>query len=538
MLVPLGHWAKHRNRPDLLILVQVDTESGPKGIPPDEALLADPYVECGRVRRLLFQGVPAISADYLEHDPRHAGAREWRAFMEKAATKGALQTRRMVTHAERSERKQVSEFLGLQIGESNNSGYTLVDFDFEPGMPGQDAPIEVRAALAACLEDGFTCLKDKGRRQVEYFYYSSCERKGNVPSTWVTELSELEWVPCRDDQHRRPQDVLSRPDSAREGVPVAALSAELLSALEREGLKFGSAIPESTSLRRLLATGSRLDAKVLAQLLRECREQITTDDDLNHFTQALQGLTVPSADNERVPLDRIVRRAGSGERLRSALDGWVVQMDHIDESLRTELQNSDFPYRFPETTTGRQALAYLRVTWKRAQRSPDRLANSVRDVLPSAYAYCLEDCASDAPLSKEWQAAVREATVFAGREWVVLATADDVYFDDLEDRRFFPGEERLRTATSGHLGNTRPVQIRTADALGLRRLSSSVTMKWYGEDETLPVDGDWVSRFDLICEFLRWVRRRERAEGDRPGTRIELNCVSRTCTRCECRESL
>ena len=531
-LVPLGHWAKHRNRPDLLTLVQVDTEGGPKGIPAAEALLADPYVECGRDRRRLFPTVPAISAEYLEEDPRHADAREWRAFLDNAGAKGALAVRPVKNHASRGERERVAEFLGLEadlISESNSNGYTLLDFDIEPNLPAPGAPEELRAALATWLEDSRRTLKDKGRRQCSYFYYSRSNCMGSTPSAWAAKLSDLAWVPCHDGEFRRPQDVLPRPDPAREDVPVAELSPELLSILEQEGLKFGSAIPEATSLLRLSSAGSRLDAKALAQLLRECREQITTDDDRSHFEQAVRKLTVPSTDNERVPLDRIARRVGTGQRLRSALNGWVIPLDQIDEVLRSELEHPDFPYRFADTTTGRQALAYLRDIWKRARTSSERLANAVRDVLPAAYAYCLEDCARDAPLSEQWQAAVPEATVFADREWVVVAKADDIYFDDLEDGRFFPSEVWLRTVTSGHLGNTWPVQIRTADALGLPRLSSSVTMKWYGEDETLPVAGDWVPRFDLICGLLRWVRGGERVEGDRTGTvtgtRLELICV-------------
>ena len=524
-LVPLGHWAKSRTPPrhDLLILVQVDTENGPRGIPACEALLADPYVEYGQGRRRLFPTVPAISVDYLEQDPKHGNRREWRTFLEQASTKGALQVRRVVTHAHRGESKQASEFLGLLVGESNNSGYTLVDFDIDPSLPDQDAPKELRAALAPWLQDGLNSLRDKGKRQVEYFYYSSHKPTGNVLSAWVTKLSKVAWVPCSDSELRRPEDTLPQPDPTREGVPVATLSSELLSALEREGLKFGSAIPEATSLHKLLAAGARLDAEALAQLLRECREQITTNDDRGHFEQAVRGLLVPSTDDKRVSLDRVVRRAGSGERLRGALDGWVVSLDRIDEALRTELEHPDFPYRLPDTTTGCQALAYLRDVWKRAQVSPERLANAVRDVLPAAFAYCLEDCGKDASLFEQWQAAVPEVTVFADREWVIVANADDIYFDDLEDRRFFPSEVRLRTVTSGHLGNTWPAQIRAADAIGLPRLSSSVTIEWHIEDGRLPIASDWIPRFDLICELLRWVRRSDRVEGDRRGAETGRN---------------
>ena len=76
-----------------------------------------------------------------------------------------------------------------------------------------------------------------------------------------------------------------------------------------------------------------------------------------------------------------------------------------------------------------------------------------------------------------------------------------------------------RTATGGHLGNSRSAQLRTAEALGLRLLSSSIEMEWQGEDETLQVSDDWDSRFDLICSLLRRVRGSERGESD--GTGVE-----------------
>ena len=68
--------------------------------------------------------------------------------------------------------------------------------------------------------------------------------------------------------------------------------------------------------------------------------------------------------------------------------------------LRAELEHSDFPCRLPDTTTGHQALAYLREVWARARSSSQGLANEVRDVLPTAFAYCLEDRDKDASLDK------------------------------------------------------------------------------------------------------------------------------------------
>ena len=527
VLTPLGHWAKHRNRADLLSQVLVESEGGPRGIPAGDALLADPYVERGQDRRRLFTADPVISAAYLEQDPKSAGAHEWRAFFEKAGTKGALKVRPMQTHAYRWNRGHVAEFLGRkvdEIPESNDSGYALLDFGIEPDPPGPGAPEELRAALATWLDDGFRVLKGKGKRQTSYTYYFPYTLKGNRPSTWVTTLSEFAWVPCDDGELRRPQDVLPWADPGREDAPFAKLSSELLSELEQEGVTFGTAIPEATLLRRLSAVGSRLDVEELAQLLHECREQITTDEDRHHFERDVQDLTVPSSDNGRVRLDRIVQRVGG--RLRGALGGWTVALDHIDDTLRTELEHPDFPCEFPDNTTGNQALDYLQYVWKRARSSPERLANDVRDVLPAAYAYCLEDCAKEALLSERWDATVPEAAVFVEREWVVLAEANDIYFDDIEDRRFLPSQVQLRAITGGHLGNSKAEQLRTVKALNLPLLSTSVTREWRTRDETLVAD-DWVSRFNLICELLRRVRRNERVESEWAGieTGTELRLI-------------
>ena len=530
VLVSLGHWAKHRNRTDLLTHVLVESENSPRCVRIGSALLADPYVERGQSRRCLFPASPAISALYLTQDPESAGPREWRTFIETAGAKGALEVRPVEDHASRGQRKHVAEFLGCdldEIGKSNDDGYKLQDFDIMPELPHPGASEELQAALAPWLDDGCRALEGKGRRQTSYSYYSSRSCKGNRPSAWVTKLPELAWVPCDKSGLRRPKDVLLRPDPAREAAPVARLSSELLVVLEQEGVKFGEAIPAATSLRKLSTMGSRLDAKALAELLRECREQIATDEDRRHFEQILRALAVPSDDGARVRLDRIVQRVGGS--LRGALGGWIVPLNRIDEALRDELKHADFPYEFPDTTTGSQALAYIRDVWKRTRSSPERLASEVSDVLPTAYAYCLEDCTGDTSLSERWDdAAQEEAAVFSDREWVVLAETDDIFFDDIEDRRFFPSHVQLRTVTGGHLGHSRPDQLRTVEALGLSLLSSSVMMEWR-EVGSLSVSGDWTSRFGLVCALLRWTRGSEQANGNRMGTEIGTEPRVRRC---------
>ena len=371
VLLPLGRWAMHQERADLLIRVLVESENGPRGVPTDEALLAGPYVERGRNRRTLFPTMPPISAAYMEQGP--ANAHEWREFFKEAGAQDNFQVVHIETQVNFWDRERVAKFLGIETNDvpGSNRDYTLVDFDIKPGLPEMDAPHELRAALAPWLEDGFSALCES-HRKVKYFpHYAHHESTlhGNHPSAWVTRLSKLEWVPCDDGKLRRPEDVLPEQDPAREETPAAKLTPDLVEALEEHGVRFGTTIPEAAPLRKLLVLGSRLDAESIASILCECREQIETDDDRWHFEIALQQLTVPSKDNRRVPLDRIVQRTGG--RLRGALGGWIISLEHIDEALREELEHDDFPCDFPENTTGGQALAYIRRNvWEQARSSP------------------------------------------------------------------------------------------------------------------------------------------------------------------------
>ena len=241
-------------------------------------------------------------------------------------------------------------------------------------------------------------------------------------------------MPCNDDQLRAPKDVIPNPDPARENAPVANLSSSLIAFLERKGVKFGTSIPEASSFRKFLVLGNEIGSTELGLLLREVREEIQTDEDREHFKRAVADLTVPSDDGKRLPLQQIVRRTGGGE-LRGALGGWILPLTNIQEGLREELEHPDFPHTFPETTTGAQALGYLRHVWDRAKFSSVGLASEVGDVLPMAYSYILADCDKNASLKEEWAAAILKARVFADGKWIALTGDEDVYFDDLEDRR-------------------------------------------------------------------------------------------------------
>lgn len=513
LLLPLGHWAKHRDRPELLPYVLVESTGNLRGVPVRDALLADPYIEQGQDRRQLFRAAPAITSGYLEDDPKSGAPHEWRVFFEKAHALGKLAVRKVDDWCGRWDRQRLATFLGGTVPEyttSNDDGYRLVDFDITPSLPEPDTPEELRRSLAAWLTDGFAALKQTGRRRASYSYYGKQGLVGSTPSAWVNKLSKLAWVPCDDEKLRLPKDALQASDPARADAPVAQLPPELLTVLAQEGLRFGTAIPEATSLRRLLATGTLLEAEDLAELLSDCRQQPMEDPDRRLFAQALQDLTVPVADGRRIPVKQIVQRIGGR---RGGLGGWIVSLDSIAERLRRELEHPDLPIDFPETTNGEQSLDFILWTWRRARSTAEGLANTVRDVLPMAYAYCLEDCAQDSSLLSRWTETKPGAMVFAEREWVSLAAAGSTYLDDIADRRFIPNDVPGRIVTAGHLGRSREEQKRTAAALGLPLLSSTVTPDWRVLDPIRAGD-DRIRRFGTLYELLQGVRKGERPESN------------------------
>ena len=321
VLIPIGHWVRKRQRADLLTHVLVESDEGQIGVPTTDALLAEPYVEHGQARRQLFPTIPGISSAYLDQDPAGSNAHGWRRFFEKAGAIGALKEQKISYHASRQfGRQQVAEFLGIDVSymDSNNAGYTLLDFDIAPELTDLSKPEQLHA-LAPWLESEYSVLQG-GLRRVRYHYYRDYNTVGTKPSSWVVKLSQLNWVPCNDDQLRAPKDVIPNPDPARENAPVANLSSSLIAFLERKGVKFGTSIPKASSLRKFLVLGNEIGSTELGLLLREVREEIQTDEDKEHFKRALADLTVPSDNGKRLPLQQIVRRTGGGE-LRGALGG-------------------------------------------------------------------------------------------------------------------------------------------------------------------------------------------------------------------------
>ena len=527
LLLPLGRWSIHRNRPDLLTHVLVESAAGDVGLPVAKALVADPYVERGENRRRLHPTGLPISATYSQKYSTEVDAHTWRTLFEKAGASGNIEIRSVEAWAGRSSRQHVAEVLGVaagSVGDANASGYTLTDFQIQPSLPALDSSVEVRSALAPWLEDGFSALHGKGQRKASYFYYNAYELTGTAPSDWVKRLSSLEWVPCRDGKLRRPAAALTQPDPSRDDAPVADLSEGLVGALQREGVHFGADVPQAPALRKLLKLGATLSAEMMAALLREVREQSRDDNEARLFGEAVRSLSLPLHDGRRVPVDRVVQRVGG--RLRGTLGGWIAPLNDVPDMLREELLRPDWPYAFPQTTTGDQALDYVQDVWSRARSASEGLANEVRDVLPTAYTYVLEDAAIDDATLSRWNRVRSDAVVFAGREWIVLSgSSEPVYVDDIEDRRFFPTDVRLRTATAGHLGNTPQQQLATADALGLRPLSSVIELDWreIGDD----VRPEWTPKVTLTSTLLGSVRGRDESDPSKESIDLRLRHLKR-----------
>ena len=162
-----------------------------------------------------------------------------------------------------------------------------------------------------------------------------------------------------------------------------------------------------------------------------------TEADQNVYYRAIEQLEFPTKNNDRVRLNRIVQKSGSRGGLRGTLGYWIVPLTDLEDSLREELIHDEFPHKFPESTTGMQALDFLLSVWNRARLSPSRLAADVRDILPMAYVYLLQDLEKDSELAINWQNGKQNARVFVDGEWVYLVESANVYFNDIEDQRFF-----------------------------------------------------------------------------------------------------
>ena len=241
VLVPLGHWAKNRNRADLLTHVLVESKSVPRGIFGRRGALGGSLCRArSGSPTLVLGGSPQLQRPIWKRTPRVPapmnGVLSWRRPAPKAGSKCDPWRPMPVNGTARTSRSsstlRLTRSNGRMLGAT--SSWTSTSSQVFPiPMP----PNNCERRLLLGFDDGFRVLKGKGRRQSSYFYYSDNNLKGSVPSVWVTKLSKLPWVHCEDGKLRRPQDVLSSSDPAREDAPVAKLSSKLRSVLKEEGMR-------------------------------------------------------------------------------------------------------------------------------------------------------------------------------------------------------------------------------------------------------------------------------------------------------------
>ena len=459
-LVELLTWALHRGdkRQDLVPLVL--TEEGP--CEPEDALAADPLVQGGRNRRLLFHQ-PALVADYAAIDDRPSVV----AFLQRLGVGGGGALDERNQRVGRWDRGRVATLLGIdgsQVEDANNRGYSVKDCHF---------PFEVDSVPPEALQSWLTlehdAFREKGCRSADSFYGYPRSTPGQ-PAQWVRDLQSHAWLLCTDGERHKPGEVLLEADPDREDAPVADIDAGLASRLVEEGVEFGGEVPLSPALRRLERRGATDMADGdLAGLLRGAVEAVeageATEDDLRRALDAVLLHGVPLAS-------RVVRRTGTGAGQRGNLDGWVVAITDVERPLGEAVGTVEELLEIPDTTTGRHALDFLKDVW---EREPAQV-ESLRGHLAAAYRYVLDDVDAEDLPAAAWNDARARARLYGRRAWHAIGSK--LVVDDVQSplvHQLLP-TDRIAVA-SAHLGDT-PTQIRrVAHALDVALLSDAVEVE-------------------------------------------------------------
>ena len=478
-LVELLAWALHRgdNRQDLVPLVL--TEEGP--CKPEAALVADPLVQGGRNRRLLFRQ-PALVADYATIDDRPSVV----AFLQRLGVGGggALEERTEDIH--RWDRGRVATLLGIdesQVKAANNRGYSVKDYLF---------PFEIDGVPPDALQDWLTRERDafrgKGRRSADSSFSYPRFTQGQAPAQWVRDLQTHAWLLCTDGERRKPGELLLEADPDREDAPVADIDAGLASGLQEAGVEFGVEVPLSPALRRLERRGATDMADGdLAALLREAIEAVEAGEAAeNDLRRALDAVVLHG-----VPLaSRVVQRTGTGAGQRGNLGGWVVAITDVERPLGEAVAEL---LEIPDTTTGQHALDFLQDVW---ERKPAQV-ESLRGHLAAAYRYVLDDVGAEDLSAAAWNDARARARLYGRRAWHAIGSR--LVVDDVQSplvHQFLPTDQTA--VASAHLGDT-PTQIkRVAHALDVDLLSDAVDV----EPGTATAEPPWGRRLRRLTATL------------------------------------
>lgn len=480
-LVELLAWALHRgdNRQDLVPLVL--SEEGP--CEPEDALVADPLVQGGKNRRLLFRQ-PALVADYATIDDRPSVE----AFLQRLGARGGGALEERTEGVSRWDRGRVATLLGIddsQVADANNRGYSVKDYHF---------PFAIESVPPDALQNWLTrehdAFRGKGRRSADSFYGYPRSTPG-LPAQWVRDLQAHAWLLCTDGKRRNPGELLLEVDPDREDAPVADIDAGLASRLEAEGVEFGVEVPLSPALRRLELRGATdMSDGDLEVLLREAIEAVeageATEGDLRRALDAVMLHGAPLAS-------RVVQRTGTGAGQRGNLGGWVVAITDVEQPLGDAVETVEELLEIPDTTTGQHALDFLQHVW---ETKPAQV-ESLRGHLAAAYRYVLDDVGAEDFSATAWNDARARARLYGRRAWHAIGSR--LVVDDVQSplvHQFLPTD---RTAVaSAHLGDT-PTQIRrVAHALDVALLSDAVDV----EPGTATTEPSWGRRLRRLTATL------------------------------------
>lgn len=492
ILVALLHWAISRGAGRDRFIPLLATESGPRK--PDECLLADPFVEHGRWLRLLFER-PAVVAEYLDHpEPQRI------IDFLKALTPSSRIAPRPATEQFLTSREEVSVCKAIGVSALPSAGkqglYRIIDrrFPLDVNSVSQEAMARVLAAEHLDLRALGTKLAEYSYRTVKY------EIIGSEPASWIAALESAAWVPTGGGARVCPLDALLSPDDAYVDSPVADLEDGFKETLRRVGIRFGHNLAKSPALRRIQRLAGRDgDLEQMAELIREALDNCGDDSIELQRLQAAIRLVLFRGH----PFDRLVKRTGSGSGLRGQLGGWVISYSDLPTDLSAALDRVP-QLDIPATTTGRQALLFLRGIWE----NPPKNLEECRQHLPLAWRYVREDVGTDRVLENAWLQARPDARFFAGKLWRPLGP--DLVVNDLDSPaviRLIDVDNVLRV-TPGHLGEDAPGVAATADFVGLRRVSAIVRLV-IGRPNHQPTVALRVSRLvDLVasameCDSLR-----------------------------------
>ncbi|MEX2110725.1 MAG: DUF3883 domain-containing protein [Gemmatimonadaceae bacterium] len=505
LFIMLAQWARPRGRSKLLTHVVASTNGRREIVAAVGAVLARPYCEHGETRQRMWPEKPFLVDDFVTTDPSKGTGHEWSNFFEQLELLGPARVRLVEHHLWGFERETVGRMTGLQLSasEAPSSGrqYTVSDREFDPPILEHQVPW-----LAQWLSNEHSRLRGTGYREVEWIYHRRYSRRGQRPASWVEQLQSLKWVPASDGSLWRPDDVLRESDPSRPDANWAELPSELVATLESEGVRFGSNIPVAPQLRRLQHHGSTMTAEELAQAFRDSMASAATSaSDRQLFLETIHSLAIPLLDEgRRTTILRLVEHAGSA--FRSSLGDWITPLDLLAEPIRDAIESDPSLVFVPPTTTGTQALAFLLDIWDRAARGELEKVQEVREYLPLAYTYLIEDMEEDDLLALEVERVLSRVRLFGRKPngkkgWGPITGEPRLVYDDSGDQllRRFLGESYM-IVTAGHLGSDRSVQDAVARTLTLPFVSDLLAPVWQRGFER-PA-GEWAPRFEALCGLI------------------------------------